>query len=262
MELNTKPLTRKKSTRVKKFNFTEDQKVLIIVGTFTTLLITILTTIYFLGYVVIGILAYFVLLQITWATNSKLNRFRGFAKANKFKMHEGLPNELIPPLTGVLADRQDYEFYFEGKLLGRSFTLFLGNFNISRKTGVLQEQWVLFTELEGNLPAFVVDAKYNYVKIPAGFSEYESLKLEGDFSDYFNIYAPSKSQIDVLSVITPDVMEALKEFWQNTDVIVAGTRIWLIGNNMADDDVDLQHLFDSAEAILPELNHRARSYRT
>ncbi len=187
-------------------------------------------------------------------------RFRHFAQDNGFRFKDGLQNIPLPPLKGDLdTERQDYDFHMTGTLANHVFTLFVGNFR--RSSTVFQEIWVLHTQLPAKLPSFVVDARHNTIKLSNQLSNYDKLHLEGDFPRYFHLYIPKGTQVDVLSVITPDVMQTLKKFWQYTDVVVKGENVWLLGTNEADDDADVQNLFDSAAAILPELNHRARTYR-
>lgn len=38
----------------------------------------------------------------------------------------------------------------------------------------------------------------------------EKIELEGDFSDHFQVYIILNSQIEVLTILTPDIMEILK----------------------------------------------------
>lgn len=190
-------------------------------------------------------------------------RFRHFAKDNGFKFKDGLDYVDLPPLLGGLNfERQDYEFHMGGRIGRHNFSLFVGNFSTPRSSGYrVQEAWIFHTKLSAELPHFVVDARYNTIKQSKDIKNYQKIDLEGDFSSYFHLYCPKGEQINTLSVMTPDIMQALKEFWQYTDVIVDGDDVWLLGTNEADDHEDVQHLFDTAVAVLPELQHRAATYK-
>lgn len=260
MILNTKALTRK--VRKKQTKFTDNQIIVLIIAAIGAIMLSALVDFSWFILIGFGLIIYFSYRVELSSYDARWYRYEQFSKKNNFKIQYGLPTEFLPPLTGTLVSDQRYNFHIRGTVLDAEFILFMGNFNKLPGRSAPQVQWVFYTELMSNLPSFVVDAKYNHIIIPKKFKEFQTLNLEGDFTNYFTVYIPKGSQVDVLSVLSPDVMEALKAFRHNTDVIIAGKKIWLLGNVTARKDVDLQQLFNSAEVILLELNHRARSYRT
>jgi hypothetical protein len=53
-----------------------------------------------------------------------------------------------------------------------------------------------------------------------GRSDLEKLALEGDFDNYFSILIPKGSEVDALSVLTPDVMEIMVDNGRGIDLEV------------------------------------------
>lgn len=68
--------------------------------------------------------------------------------------------------------------------------------------------------LQRRLPHMVLDAKGNNGKIfganisnlPVSFSKDQTLSLEGDFNNYFTLYAPKEYERDALYIFSPDIM--------------------------------------------------------
>lgn len=67
-------------------------------------------------------------------------------------------------------------------------------------------------KLPRRLPHMVLDAKHNNFwalsNLPAIFDKSQVLSLEGDFNNYYTLYAPKQYERDALYVFTPDVMAA------------------------------------------------------
>lgn len=69
-------------------------------------------------------------------------------------------------------------------------------------------------KLPRRLPNMVLDAKSNNLfgrisNLPSSFRRDQVLHLEGNFDNYFTLYAPEEYKVDALYVFTPDVMQAL-----------------------------------------------------
>jgi hypothetical protein len=71
--------------------------------------------------------------------------------------------------------------------------------------------------LDRNIPHMVLDATYDdfkllglrHSRLAGSFDQDQILKLEGNFNDYFTLYAPKQYETDALYVFTPDLMALL-----------------------------------------------------
>jgi hypothetical protein len=69
-------------------------------------------------------------------------------------------------------------------------------------------------QLERQLPHIVLDAVknnarmfgFNSSNLPIAYSKDQAMRLEGDFNDHFQLYAPAGYERDALYVFTPDLM--------------------------------------------------------
>ncbi len=103
-----------------------------------------------------------------------------------------------------------------------NYKIFDLRFDFFRKTkyGEYKSKELFFTaieyKLQRKLPHLVFDSKKARGRqFKSVFLKSQSLNLEGNFNKYFDIYSPLFYHIDVLSFITPEVMQAmidLKEY--------------------------------------------------
>lgn len=82
-------------------------------------------------------------------------------------------------------------------------------------------------KLVRRLPHMVLDAKSNNFfgklsNLPAGFHG-QALSLEGNFDNYFTLYAPKEYERDALYVFTPDVMATVIDLGSAYDMEVSTT---------------------------------------
>ena len=72
-------------------------------------------------------------------------------------------------------------------------------------------------QLERRLPHMLLDATDNNARVlgrersdlPVSFETSQTIQLEGDFNQYFTLYAPAGYDVDVRYVFTPDLMASL-----------------------------------------------------
>lgn len=68
--------------------------------------------------------------------------------------------------------------------------------------------------LKRNIPHILLDSKKNNLfsgssNLPVDFAKSLKLSLEGNFDNYFTLYAPEQYKTDALYIFTPDVMQAV-----------------------------------------------------
>jgi len=89
--------------------------------------------------------------------------------------------------------------------------------------------------LTRNLPHMVLDGKANNLfgiitGLSDSFDRSQKLSLEGDFDNYFTLYAPKEYERDALYVFTPDVMRVLIEEGQRFDMEIVDNYLYVYSN--------------------------------
>jgi hypothetical protein len=68
--------------------------------------------------------------------------------------------------------------------------------------------------------------------LPGNFSSDQKLQLEGDFNNYFTVYAPTDYQRDVLYFLTPELMAGLIDKGSNYDFEVIDDNLFIYGDSL------------------------------
>lgn len=82
------------------------------------------------------------------------------------------------------------------------------------------------TRLVRRVPNMLLDSKKNnllsgrFSNLPQSYASNQTIKLEGDFNDYFTLYAPNGYNHDAFYIFTPDVMAALIDHGADFDMEV------------------------------------------
>ncbi|MDB5163878.1 MAG: hypothetical protein JWS12_496 [Candidatus Saccharibacteria bacterium] len=92
------------------------------------------------------------------------------------------------------------------------------------------------------------------------FEHSQKLALEGDFNTYFQLFVPKDSAMIVLSILSPNVMETLITSSQRFDVELHDEHLRIISLNKVYNEEAESSLITAAEALLAEINHRAKSW--
>lgn len=72
-------------------------------------------------------------------------------------------------------------------------------------------------KLSRAVPHIYLNGKHNSIYLNVNDYHARRLELEGDFNDFFTVYTPPDYQVDVLQLLTPDVMLALRELGSEYD---------------------------------------------
>jgi hypothetical protein len=84
-------------------------------------------------------------------------------------------------------------------------------------------------------------------------------KLEGDFSDDFEVYAPPSQKVAVLEILTPDVMQAMQALGRGFDYEVIDNHLYIIAEpgmlKLRNSDQVVSHL----QQIADEFKHQLQS---
>jgi hypothetical protein len=63
------------------------------------------------------------------------------------------------------------------------------------------------------------------------YSKDQQIQLEGDFNKYFDVFMPTGTQIEALSLLTPDVMQFLEQAGREYDLHVNGHTVTVIAGD-------------------------------
>lgn len=201
---------------------------------------------------------------------SSLFRTRQLAKLFKFASKNNLrliANQRDPGYTGMIFDNGHTRSILEG-LVFDDFEI--GNYQYVTGSGKNRQThgWgYARIKLTRRLPHMVLDAKKNNFfgkisNLPDAFSKRQTLALEGDFNNYFTLYAPKEYERDALYVFTPDVMAALVDAGAAYDMEVIDDYLILYtqGRFKLEVEQQLSPLLGVIEKISSELRDQSHRY--
>jgi hypothetical protein len=185
-----------------------------------------------IGLVAAAIIGLIVLVAVI-ATRAQLKRR---AKLYKFAAANGLRllcDVADPGYAGMIFDEGDSRRINEALLFADGTEI--GNYQYSTGSGKNRHThyWsYVRIKLARRLPNMVLDARKNnlfgnFTNLPDSFSRNQTLSLEGDFNNYFTLYAPKEYERDALYVFTPDVMAAVIDVGQTYDMEVVDDNLML-----------------------------------
>lgn len=122
-------------------------------------------------------------------------------------------------------------------------------------------------KLPRRLPHMVLDSKHNnfwaFSNLPATFDKSQVLSLEGDFNNYYTLYAPKQYERDALYVFTPDVMAAFVDAGAKYDAEVIDDSLYIyhVIHFRLDSEEELLSLQKIVNAIGGELKQQTRRYQ-
>lgn len=122
-------------------------------------------------------------------------------------------------------------------------------------------------KLPRKLPHMVLDAKKNNIfgkfsNLTDTFDGSQTLALEGDFNDYFTLYAPKQYERDAFYVFTPDVMARLIDSGSGFDMEVIDDELFIYRANRFDlgSETELRTLLGIINVIGSELKDQTDYY--
>ena len=132
--------------------------------------------------------------------------------------------------------------YLTGDASVASFEI--GNYQYTTGSGKNQQthHWVYACiEMDRNLPNMILDARSNNLSffgknlssnLPISLSKDQVLSLEGDFNNYFTLYAPKDYERDALYIFTPDLMALLIDNARSFDAEVIDNKFYIYAQHV------------------------------
>ncbi|MGB3023697.1 MAG: hypothetical protein WBB39_02715 [Candidatus Saccharimonadales bacterium] len=146
----------------------------------------------------------------------------------------------------------------------------IGRYNYTGKrdrNGFLHVLCYARIDLPRHLPHMLLDSKKNnllryWSAAAADMTKDQVLHLEGNFDNYFTLYAPKEYERDALYVFTPDVMAALIDTVPYADVELVDGHLMIYATKMKNvtSEKNVAALLHIAEVIGKRVGHQADYY--
>lgn len=188
-----------------------------------------------------------------------------FARANGVTI---TVNRADPPYTGMIFGQGHSRVIQEALTFSNGIEM--GNYTYttgSGKSSTVHTWGYVHIQLTRRLPHMVLDArKNNFIgkmsNLPSGIARDQQLRLEGNFNDYFTLYAPKEYERDALYVFTPDVMAALIDYGANYDVEIIDDSLMLYATTYLPmhTEESLRKMLAIAEKLSTEIRDQSANY--
>lgn len=137
------------------------------------------------------------------------------------------------------------------------------NFYAHTKMGDYLSKQLFYTVMEVRLPRPVPHLIFDNIHAKGRqfrfrYLQTQQLSFEGNFDRQFTTYAPEHYEIDTLSFITPDVMQAMLAA-KDYDIELRGDRLFLYGPLL--DSAEIPVVLELGQRIAQELSHNLSTYR-
>jgi hypothetical protein len=155
-----------------------------------------------------------------------------------------------PSYAGIIFNEGDTRSIREAYILPQVHNAEIGNYIYytgSGKNRTAHNYGYIKFSIPRNVPHLLLDAKSNNLfgklsNLPK-LTKDQQLSLEGDFNNYFTLYAPNSYEADALYILTPDVMQTLLDNTKDFDVEIVDNNVFIY-SNIPFDLTDSQELQD------------------
>ena len=128
----------------------------------------------------------------------------------------------------------------------------------------LDKRSFVIVKLPKIFPQIVLDSNKNYPHrigiMPTSIRSDQKVDLEGDFSDYFDLYAPLGLQLSALTVLAPNFMQILKDSAMMFDVEFYGNELILVTSLSIYEPLVMQKTLDVLQIQLAYFNRLLASW--
>ncbi len=189
--------------------------------------------------------------------------FGKFLATNNFSLgvETDIPATTEPFIYGI-GSRNETARAFSGIISSRPFSAYVYTYFKKTKNSENSYPFTVFRfSLSKSLPHLVLDSRKNdgiISGIPRFFSDDQRIELEGDFNNYFDLFAPRDYEIEALDILSPDFMQMLMDFHTDFDVEINKTEVYLISKGINYDQQSMQEVFKAAEVLIEKFNHKLK----
>lgn len=181
------------------------------------------------------IFSFFIVLALIYNNYKELainNVMADFARINNLGF---IANKKDPAKAGLIFSEGHSRILQHAFQLPKLYNAEIGNYSFttgSGKSSKIHNYGYLMFEIPRNVPHMLLDAKDNnfmgmFSNLPTTFRNNQSLSLEGDFNNFFTLYAPKEYETDALYIFTPDVMRVVIENAKTYDIEIIDNKVYL-----------------------------------
>jgi hypothetical protein len=189
------------------------------------------------------------------------NFLQSFAQANNYTY---LDDGFVDEQTGLIFSigyAPDFREIVYGLYGDWPFFLFIYSYSMGYdENSKRYSRTVLHLNFEAELPAFVL-RKQNLLQVVEDEGESlktngytEKLDLEGDFDQYFQVFIRPDTQDDVLSVLTPDVMELVIKLTKCEVEMTADGKLYVYYHSVVRHKQELVDAYSVVETLTPKIS--------
>jgi hypothetical protein len=107
--------------------------------------------------------------------------------------------------------------------------------------------------LPAAVPHIVLFNDHTHMRVQTGFDQAQKVQLEGNFNSYFTMEIEAGTQVDALTIITPDVMQVMIADESHEDIEIAGRALYFVVASDKRDALTVKQLLTSAAALTPQI---------
>lgn len=192
-------------------------------------------------------------------------REKRFAAANAMSFYSGRMDQARSGLVFQHGDARRFDMLFtpsKGNIY--EFGTYCYDTG-SGKNRTTHHYGFVHVKLSRSLPNIVLDSRHNNLLgetgLPGTLNRDQMLHLEGDFDNYFTLYAPKQYERDALYIFTPDVMQAMVDASRHYDGEIVDDDFYLYTSKLnLHDTQSIEELMSIADRIGGQLNKQASNY--
>ncbi len=189
-------------------------------------------------------------------------RLLAFAEANSLSVRI---DQEEPPYKGIIFEQGSPRIIREAVVLADSAEIGTYQYKIGSEQKSSTYAWTYMrVKLPRKLPHMLLDSQKNNslgTNI-ANFAKSQTMKLEGNFNDYFTVYVPDTYQTDALYLFTPDVMAILVEYATDFDIEVIDDSLvfYRIGRRDITNVKEMKKMITVLHKVSSEIRHQGERY--
>jgi hypothetical protein len=183
---------------------------------------------------VIGLVIWRICVAVAEKATERRIRFENFARDNQLTY---LYEQVKPEFPGIIFSSGSQRLLYD-RFLTDKFEI--GNYRYTvqhGKSSTTYKYGYIRIALERHVVHMLLDAKSNNTNVfglsisnlPVTLNKDQTLSLEGNFDDYFTLYAPKEYERDALYIFTPDLMALLIDEAAQFDVEVIDDQLFIYG---------------------------------
>lgn len=197
-----------------------------------------------------------------YAQNIKNNAWIMFAIVNNWDFDTRSDLSIVIPPSLQVGHSQTLSPIIQANIGGTVCDLVSYTYSIGEKESAETFNFTIATtSLPLQMPHILLLSKKSSSGIQRKMPDGQELKLEGDFGKYFDLQIESGQQVNVLKLITPDVMRVLVDYGHAEDIEIIGYNAYFITKSDIRNFRDMPGLLNSVNALVGQLteNHALAS---